>query len=496
MKKLIYLLSFIALIALIGCSGGSDSTIQPNAGDTVKTSSVTFSANFNNDKLNAAFLSDITKINVYYYTQCNIESYANGYDYYGYDSAVEKLPWIAWTYYYDNTTYYGSPDCLDSGIITLDASNPTKTITTFPGYAKFEAEYISDNSTVDRVATAGYLTNGDNNVSINSLRGTWALDTPVTFSLVNAQSLGIYAMPFNSVTKLHIPGYYKYIASSSFDNNTPADWNWYQALPELTLDNGSSILTPIYLNYFTQFKGGTSADANQNVIITYDDPNLFYDNNTNKYTETSIMIMGTDPLDNTSLVPLTYINGNNMTGVITEYVGTIDNLTCQFSPDNGSTWIQVDNISSCDYLRWNINIANTSINTSNSKIKAAVSTFKTNGCDNLTENWTDSWNTELCYDNTTGTISEPSYTATCDSGFHFDTGIQQCVSDSDPNIWGQTYWNYTSYCDSGTLYLWETTIYSETITESINYCSYPFTATRGELNYNPGLIQYFGDPQY
>jgi len=442
------------LIAIIGC-GGSSSTTQSDESNTIKTSTVTFSANFDNDGINAAFLSDIAQIKVNYYTMCNIVLPLD-YGYYGYDNieSIEILPYIAWKDYYDENGgyFYYEPDCMDNGTVILDKSQPTATITTFPGYAKFDVEYTkSDNTTVDYVNTAGYLTTGNNNVVINSLRGTWTLSNPVNFKLVNdTNRLGGYAFPFKNTTKLHIFGNNEYysIYPASFDNKTPAEYNWNSAFAELTLDNGTTALGSLYLDYITQFKGG---DSNENAVNSYGSEIGFFDNATSTYVSAGIDILGVDPIDTTSLTPLTYVTGDQMNGVVAEYIAKVESFTCKISLDNGTTWIDVDN-SSCleyNYYDW---ISNASIKSASNKDSLKISAITIDGCDNTTSTWTDKYHRELCYDNISNTISWPDYTY------------------SEPT------------CSSGNFYYWDTTIYSATITESIEYCTYPFTATRGEFN--------------
>lgn len=510
MKKLIYLLSFIALIAIIGCSGGSDSTMQSNAGDTVKTSSVTFSANFNKDSVNAAFLSDIKKIRILYYTNCKIETiedYKSMEPYIysiGYDKAIRNVPWIKWD--------YDSYDCSEWGEVILDRDNNTVTISTMPGYAKFGVIYydtdnISESSGVEQVITAGFLEKGDNNVEINSLRGTWKLSTPIDFNILDNQSvLGSYALPFASLNKLHIPGNEPWLfnlQTSDFDPKKPAEvYNYYSVDFDLTLDNGSRVLYNKPLYYINQFLGGVDNISNQNAITTEFDEFYkfrYFDNVTNSYKEVGFDILGFEPFDDNSMTPMSYVDGDKINGVIAEYVDELKSFDCRISIDGGKTWIEdIDNVS-CGEVEvltdFNSNIytpdivviGSSSIKKYSNKRLNIASIVKIDDCDNITTSFTGGWNKDLCYDATIKKISEPDWYNTkvsvvtindCIDGYtYFDnyTGSgPACVNNTYSNV----YYRYIPTCQNGTYYPYVTTIYEQDVTLDIYYCTHSFTADR------------------
>lgn len=462
MKKL-YFLMLLGFLAFIVSCGGSTST---TGGATASSATVTFSANFNEGDVSTAFLSDVEEIQINYYTMCEVLAHQDEYyDEYDYDS--DDL-------FQDTPEFYYLGNCVGEGRIDLTKDNPTATLETYSGLAKFEVFYKdSDNEINEYVSTAGELLSGDNVVKITSLRGTWTPENPIELQLVNdTEKLGSFAANIETIDKLHIYTWYDWddwynyptIAPSQLDPEKPVAFNGYEGIAEMTLDNGSKSYGYLWIDYINQFKGGV--DGSVNAIYGDGEIDYFYDNTTGKYISFGVDIMDVDPFATGDFTPLSSVDGDTMTGVAVEYIFKLVSLECSISVDNGSTFNPLDN-ESCflfyEYENDDMQVAASAstkdVKKSDKNIKAAQ--LSIDACGNETISWTDRWRTSICYDNVTNTISWP-------DGWNYDNET-----------------GYYGSCTSGTYYDWETTIYTESGTDDIEYCTHSFTATRSAFEIGP-----------
>lgn len=454
MKKL-YFLMLLGFLAFIVSCGGSTST---TGGATASSATVTFSANFNEGDVSTAFLSDVEEIQINYYTMCEVLSDGDEYEYESDDP------------FQDTPEFYDLGNCGSEGRIDLTKENPTATLETYSGLAKFEVFYKnSDNEINEYVPTAGELLPGDNVVKITSLRGTWTPENPIELQLVNnTEKLGSYAANIKTIDKLHIYTWddlynYPTIDSSQFDPEKPVAFHEYEGIAETTLDNGSKSYGYLWIDYINQFKGGV--DGSVNAVYGDGEMDVFYDRTTGEYISFGVDIMDVDPFATENFTPLTSVDGDTMTGVAVEYIVKLVSLECSISIDNGSTFNLLDN-QSCflfyeyeDDMQVTASASTKDVKKSDKNIKAAQ--LSIDACGTETLSWTEKWHTQICYDNATKTISWPEWIYNNETGYH------------EPS------------CSSGTFYPWETTIYRETATEDIEYCTQSFTATRSAFEIGP-----------
>lgn len=454
MKKL-YFLMLLGFLAFIVSCGGSTST---TSGTTASSATVTFSANFNEGDVSTAFLSDVEEIQINYYTMCEVLAHGDeNYDEYDYESDDP---------FQDTPEFYDLGNCVSEGRIDLTKDNPTATLETYSGLAKFEVFYKNSAHEINEyVPTAGELLPGDNVVKITSLRGTWTPENPIELQLVNnTEKLGSFAANIETIDKLHIYSSYDNsptIAPAQFDPEKPVAYKGYKGIAEATLDNGSKSYGQLWIDYINQFKGGV--DGSVNAVYGDGEMGDFYDNTTGKDISFGVDIMDVDPFATENFTPLTSIDVDTMTGVVVEYISEMVSFECFISVDNGSTFKPLDN-ELCslfdeyenDDMQVVASASTKDVKKSDKNIKAAQLSIDTCGTETLS--WTEGWHTEICYDNATNTISRPEWT--------YDNETRNSVPS----------------CSSGTYYPWETTIYIETATEDIEYCTHSFTAIRSEFD--------------
>jgi hypothetical protein len=445
MRK-IYFIMLLGLIAIIASCGGSSTT----GGTGASSATVTFSANFNEGDVSAAFLGDVESIQINYYTMCEVLDY--GHEYYDDESSDDPFK--------DTPEFFELGNCVDEGRVDLTKDNPTATLETYSGLAKFEVFYKnSDQEINEHIPTAGELLPGDNVVKITSLRGAWTPQNPIELQLVNnTEKLGDFAANIATIDKLHIYSWYDNpnINTAQFDPEKPIAFNWYDGIAETTLDNGSKEYGHLWIDYINQFKGGV--DGSVNAIYGYGEMGYFYDNTTEKHISFGVDIMDLDPLATEDFTPLSYIDGDTMTGVAVEYISETVSLECSISIDNGSTFSQLDEQSCLLFYEDDIYVQDASL-ASTAEVKKSDKNIKiaqllTDTCGSETLTWTETWHTEICYDNATNTISWPEW------------------------IYDNETATYDLQCSSGTFYPWQTTIYTETGTEDVEYCTHSFIATR------------------
>jgi len=289
MKK--YVANLVALmiltLSLFGCGGAGSNTTTADSGDSIKTATVTIKADFGEDGINAAFLSDIDNITIKYRAGC--ANTMNLFEYYYVDNHTDELavstPIFLKQFYeslydlyvktklaeLDNTTlpneYYNPKfdwqvlgnepiTCAVENEISLTPDNNSVTLQLPTGDAGFKVYYYIDGrGAADIASTAGTLVEGHNNIVISSLRGTWVI-TDENGSTLGPQIIEAVDAGVKSINKLHL--------SRNF-YNMRIDMG--DALAQMLLDNVYD--DPEYYNnmdnYYTQI---AQQYANTNVYKT------------------------------------------------------------------------------------------------------------------------------------------------------------------------------------------------------------------------------------
>lgn len=488
MKKYVAYLAALAIIILnlYGCSGTDSNSVTSMNDDSVKTASVTIKADFGQDGLSTAFLNDIDNITIEYSAGCT--GTKNLFEYYYVDNNSYLLndndttPIFLAQFFeslydlyvktklaeLDNTTpineYYNASfdwpilqsiptNCLTTGVVYLTPDNSSVRLQLPTGYAGFKATLrVSGRDTsVDKVGSAGTLIEGENNIVIASLRGTWTLSKPdgstLTPQITDAVSAGVV-----SLDKIHLsrnlsnmridlndilanilydniyedPSYYAnmneyytsiaqtYAGTNIYKTNYPPfRTGYYGGIYEVTFDNGigaTVIPVPALFNIAQGFTGGTADNATWNGFHQHDALELELP----KGKQYIAFILGYklnidgDNVSSLTMEPATTVSGDTMTGWILEAIIGGKNANCYLKTDAG--WVTLNSCEPLDNVTiGSASIKDTLVKAFSSQLSAAALYPEATGClDNLTDSWTDlDYYNALCNNN--GTVYWPNY---------------------------------------------------------------------------------------
>lgn len=471
------------MLGIYGCSSGGGITTTSNSVDTTKTASVKLAADFGGGEVQTAFYKDIDNITITYSAGC--AETQNYFEYYFVDNRTADLYksgsiflnsffdslydlWVKTklaeldNISLDNNSYYnpgsswtgldirGSNCTVNSNTVILTKDNNTATIQLPTGYANFIAEFYKNGVVVERTGTRGKLVEGNNDVKIATLRGSWTLATPFTSQISSIQTYGISINKFHLSSQIldfpdsiaNMIGYYLPL----YDNNTlnylindrylpiankykgtniyktqgePFRTSYYLGVFEATYDNGTGAITipiPTYLKNTQSFKGGTGTDKNWNGI----DNDYIVELSLPDDKTYNLSILGFKiNTDNNSILltkePITSVNGDTISGWMIEGVSKKVE-ECYLRLETG--WVKLNSCGS-NYAYMYPSKVKSSVASALIKVSKSALYPIAEGCvDNLTESWTDlDYQYSICYNSDNNTFYAIYSLVECNPGY-------------------------------------------------------------------------------